>query len=364
MKIKRIATYRFSAPLKRPFVTALRSVDHLEDIIVEIETENGYVGYGEGAPTPQITGETAGSIEAAIAFLAPMLKGKDIVASFETIIETLHRSIKANTTAKSALETALYDLKSQAMDLPLYQMLGGTKQHFQTDITISLNTVETMVHDALEAVALGYRILKIKIGEGSKRDAERILAIWDALPDGITLRLDANQGWSPQESVRLLHAIEKQGVVAECIEQPVRANDIEGLKYIKERAATPLLADESIFSLGDAKKVLEMQAVDYINIKLAKTGGITQALKLADLAKAYGVKCMMGCMLEGPIAIAAAVHVASAKADTVTMLDLDAVGLLASQPLPTEIVFEGSSITLSQKSGLGIAFEEKRYTDH
>ena len=363
MKIKRITTHRFSAPLKHPFVTALRSVDHLEDIIVEIETENGYVGYGEGAPTPQITGETIGSIEAAVAFLAPLLKGRDIVASFDTILETLHHSIKHNTTAKSALESALYDLRSQAMGLPLYRMLGGTKQHFQTDITISLNPIEEMVRDALEAVAQGYRTLKIKGGEDPERDTERILAIRDSLPGEITLRLDANQGWTPQESVRLLQAIEKRGVLAECIEQPVRADDIEGLRYIRERVETPLLADESIFSLEDANRVLEMQAVDYINIKLAKTGGISRALMLADLAKAHGVKCMMGCMLEGPIAIAAATHVASAKADTITMLDLDAVSLLASQPLPAEIAFGGNSITLSQKHGLGIALEEKRYTD-
>lgn len=355
MKIKRITTQRFSAPLKHPFVTALRRVDRLEDIIVTVKAEDGTVGYGEGAPTPQITGETLGSIEAAVAFLSPLLEGSDILESFDALIETVHSSIKGNTTAKSALEIALYDLKAKALQMPLYKMLGGMQRRFRTDITISLNSTEAMIRDALEAVSRGYDTLKIKIGESVEKDAERIQKIHTALPADITLRLDANQGWSPQETVKLLQKLEHAGIVAEFIEQPVPAEDIEGLVYIKERVATPLLADESVFGYRDAQRLLEMQAVDYINIKLAKTGGISQALKLADLCRSYDTGCMIGCMLEGPIAVAAGVHLASAKADTIRMIDLDAVSLLASQPLPGTIRFEEKNITLSDASGLGIS---------
>ena len=355
MKIKRITTQRFSAPLKHPFVTALRRVDRLEDIIVIIESDDGTIGYGEGAPTPQITGETLGSIEAAVAFVSTFLEGRDILECFDTLIETIHTSIKGNTTAKAALEIALYDLKAKALKLPLYKMLGGTERHFQTDITISLNTTEAMIRDALEAVSRGYDTLKIKIGESAEKDAERIQEIHAALPADITLRLDANQGWSPQETVTLLQKLEHHGIIAEFIEQPVPAEDIKGLAYIKKRVETPLLADESVFGYRDAQRLLEMQAVDYINIKLAKTGGITQALKLADLCRSYDTKCMIGCMLEGPIAIAAGVHLASAKADTICMIDLDAVSLLASQPSQSTIIFEEKSIILSDASGLGIS---------
>jgi L-alanine-DL-glutamate epimerase-like enolase superfamily enzyme len=185
---------------------------------------------------------------------------------------------------------------------------------------------------------------------------ERVRAIHNALPTYIKLRLDANQGWSAEQSVTLLHALEKQEIIAEFIEQPVAADDIEGLKYIKERVQTPLLADESIFSLKDARRLLEMQAIDYINIKLAKTGGISQALTLADLADEFDTKCMIGCMLEGPISVAAGVHVASAKADSIAMLDLDAVALLASHPVTTKIEFDESRITLCENIGLGVRY--------
>ncbi len=354
MKITSIRTARLKAPLKTPFVTSLRRVDALEDIVVIIECDNGMVGYGEGAPTPQITGETLGAMESAVDFISPYLIGKEM-EGFDKLIHTLHSVIKHNTTAKSALEIALYDLKAKSEAQPLYRMLGGTKKEFTTDITISMGETAQMIEESLNAVTLGYDTLKIKIGSDPETDAQRIIAIYDALPTHISLRLDANQGWSPQESVTLLQTLEHKGIIAEFIEQPVAAEDIEGLKYIKERVETPLLADESVFSLHDAKKLLEMEAVDYINIKLAKTGGISKALALADLCHDYQIKCMIGCMLEGPISVAAGVHVASAKADTITMLDLDAVALLASHPTKSDTSFDESHIVLADVPGLGIS---------
>ena len=355
MKITNIYTKILKAPLKNPFITSLRRVDMLEDLVVIIECDDGSVGYGEGAPTPQITGETMGSMVACIEFIKPHIIGKE-VEEFEIILKNIHSLIVKNSTAKSALEIALYDLQAKASKLPLYKMLGGTQTKFNTDITISMGEIDKMIADCHNAVALGYDTLKIKIGDNPQKDVKRVSAIHKALDKNIKLRLDANQGWTAKESVELLLALEKQDIIAEFIEQPVAADDIEGLKYIKQRVQTPLLADESIFSVKDARKLLEMQAIDFVNIKLAKTAGISQALELAELSKAFGVKCMIGCMLEGPISVAAGVHVASAKADIITMLDLDAVSLLASHPVTTSIQFEESMITLSEDIGLGVAY--------
>lgn len=352
MNISNIRTSTLKAPLKNPFITSLRRVDALEDLVVIIECDDGTLGYGEGAPTPVITGETMGSMIAAIEYIKPHIIGLEI-EDLDTILSLVHNLILKNTTAKSALEIALYDLKAKAAKQPLYQMLGGTQTHFKTDITISMGEIDKMIEDSLDAVSLGYDTLKIKIGDDPQKDIERVKAIHNALDKNIKLRLDANQGWTAKESVALLHALEKENIIAEFIEQPVKADDTEGLRYIKERVQTPLLADESIFSVQDARKLLEMQAIDYVNIKLAKTAGITQALELADLSKEFGVKCMIGCMLEGPISVAAGVHVASAKADVITMLDLDAVSLLASHPVETSIVFNESEIILSDSVGLG-----------
>ena len=355
MKITNIRTSTLKAPLKNPFITSLRRVDALEDLVIIVECDDGSVGYGEGAPTPAITGETMGSMIVAIEYIKPFIIGLDI-EDFYLILNNIHASILKNTTAKSALEIALYDLKAKVSKQPLYKMLGGTQTTFKTDITISMGEVKKMISDSLDAVNLGYDTLKIKIGDNPQKDVERIIAIHDVLDENIKLRLDANQGWTAQESVTLLHALEKRDIIAEFIEQPVAADDIEGLRYIKERVQTPLLADESIFSVKDAKRLLDMQAIDYVNIKLAKTAGITQALQLADLSAEFGVKCMIGCMLEGPISVAAGVHVASAKADVITMLDLDAVSLLDTHPVETSILFNESEIRLSKDIGLGVFY--------
>jgi o-succinylbenzoate synthase len=358
MKIVDIQTTLLNAPLKTPFVTSLRRVESLTDLVVIIECDDGTVGFGEGAPTPVITGETIGSMVATIEYLKPHLIGKDI-EEFDIILKNIHSLILHNTTAKSALEIALFDLKAKALKQPLYKMLGGSKIQFKTDITISMNDIDMMITDALHAVSLGYNILKIKIGDDPIKDSERILEIHRALPKEITLRLDANQGWSADEAITLLERVESQGIIAEFIEQPVKADDIEGLKRIKEAVKTPVLADESVFSLHDAKKLLEMQAVDYINIKLDKCGGISKALELADLCSEYGIKCMLGCMLEGPIAIAAAMHVASAKSDVITMIDLDGVALLAENQAEGNILFDESELCLSDEFGLGLSYPYK-----
>jgi len=356
MKIDRIETKILTSPLKTPFQTALRRVERLEDLVVLVHTDSGVTGYGEGAPTPVITGETMGTMEAVIAYLRPFLIGKEL-SDFDGLIGTIQSAILKNSTAKSALEIALYDLFAQSKELPLYQMLGGEKREFVTDITISLGDCDKMVADALDAVHRGYQILKIKVGDDPRKDIERVEAIVEVLSSDIILRFDANQGWSVDETIHIMSVLESRGIFPELLEQPVKAADIEGLKRIKSHIQTPLLADESVFSIEDARRLLDLQAVDLINIKLAKCGGISNALKLADVAGEYGVKCMLGCMLEGPISVGAAVHVASAKANVISMLDLDAVSLCRTNPVEGGALFDESKIVIPDLPGLGVRYQ-------
>ena len=352
MKIKDIKTQTLKAPLKTPFKTALRTVTHLEDLVVMIYTDNELIGYGEGASTAVITGETLTSMRGAIEHIKPMLIDRE-VEDFNALLRTIEESMIHNTTIKSALEMAVYDLLAQSLKLPLYKLLGGSQTKFETDITISLNDIDTMIEDCQKAINLGYNILKIKVGESIAKDYNRIKTIAKRFPN-ITLRIDANQAWSAKESVILLQKLENQGIVTQLIEQPVKANDFRGMKYIKERTITPLLADESVFSAKQAIELLEMDGCDLINIKLAKCGGISHALKIADIAELYNVKCMIGCMLEGAISVGGAVHVASARSNIITMLDLDGANLLATNPIEGGAIFNESKIMLTESYGLGI----------
>jgi len=355
MKIKDIRTEIFKAPLKTPFITSLRKVDNLEDIIVIIECDDGTVGYGEGVPTPAITGETFQSMYMALEYIKKAIVSMDI-DEFDTIIQKLHSSIAKNTTIKSAVEIALYDIKAKQSKQPLYKFLNGTKKCFTTDITISLNPIDIMVKESLNAISLGYKELKIKLGSRDiDEDIDKVTLIYQTVKSqDIKLRLDANQAWSKEESVYLLQSLEKSNISLEFIEQPTPYYDIEALKYIKERVETPLLADETIFNIYDAKRVLELDCVDIINIKLAKTAGISQALKIAQLTQEYNKKCMMGCMLEGIISINASVAVASAKADIISFIDLDSPTLLKEYSICTDTVYDNNSIKLGDSYGIGI----------
>lgn len=360
MKITDIRLGMISVPLRVPFKTALRSVDSVEDVIVEIHTDTGAVGYGEAPPTGVITGDTTGAIIGAVRdHMTKTLVGRD-VDDFEDLMIALNNCILKNTSAKAAVDMALWDLYGQLYKIPVYKLMGGAKKSITTDITISVNEPDEMVRDALNAIERGYDCLKVKVGKESEKDIARLSAIRQAVPKETLIRIDANQGWSPKEAVRILNGMQERGLDIEFVEQPVKAHDFEGLKYVTERSYVPVLADESVFSPEDALKIMQMGAADLVNIKLMKCGGLYNALKIASAAEVYGVECMIGCMLEAKISVNAAVHLACAK-QIITKIDLDGPVLCSEDPIIGGAVFDERTITVSDEPGLGIkGIEEGR----
>lgn len=353
MKITDIKLGRISVPLRTPFKTALRTVESVEDIIVRIETDTGNVGYGEVPPTGVITGDTAGAIIGAIEdHIKKSLIDMDI-ENIEDIMLKLDKSIVGNTSAKAGIDIAIYDLYGQLYKAPVYKLLGGYRKEITTDITISVNDPEEMASDSIDAINRGYKTLKIKVGKDAKKDIERMKAIRDAVGYNVDLRIDANQGWSPKEAIYTLRKMEDEGLDIELVEQPVLGRDFEGLKMVTDNVNIPVMADESVFLPKDAIKIMEMRAADYINIKLMKTGGIHNALKICNIAEVYGVECMIGCMLEAKVSVNAAVHLAAAK-KIITKIDLDGPILCSEDPIDGGAIFEESKITLNNEPGFGI----------
>ena len=210
-----------------------------------------------------------------------------------------------------------------------------------------------MARDAVSAVERGYDTLKIKVGANPELDVARLTAVRQAIGDRTCIRIDANQGWEPKQAVRLLNQMQEKGLDLEFVEQPVKAHDLEGMKYVTERSYVPVLADESVFSPEDAMKIMQMGAADLVNIKLMKCGGLYNALKIASAAEVYGVECMIGCMLEAKISVNAAVHLACAR-KIITKIDLDGPVLCSEDPILGGAVFEEQLITVSDEPGLGI----------
>ena len=347
MKITEVRLGLISVPLRVPFKTALRSVSSVEDVIVEIHTDTGAVGYGEAPPTGVITGDTTGAIIGAIRdHIAKTIIGRD-VDDFEDLMIALNACIQKNTSAKAAVDMALWDLYGQLYKIPVYKLMGGAKKSIVTDITISVNDPEEMVRDALNAIDRGYDCLKVKVGKEPEKDIARLSAIRGAVPKETCIRIDANQGWTPKEAVRILNGMQEKGLDLEFVEQPVKAHDFEGLKYVTERSYVPVLADESVFSPQDALTIMQMGAADLVNIKLMKCGGLYNALKIASAAEVYGVECMIGCMLEAKISVNAAVHLACAK-QIITRVDLDGPVLCSEDPILGGAVFKTSRFPTSR----------------
>lgn len=352
MIVKSIEVSEFSVPLVTPFKTALRTVKTVNDILVKVVTDTGEIGYGEAAPTLVITGESKDSIKSAINnYIGPSILGMEI-DNLELIMEKINSCVLKNTSAKAAVDMAIYDLYAKKLKSPLYKILGGYRNSITTDITISVNNIEEMVQDSIKAVNDGFNILKIKVGKEGNRDIERIAEIRKAVGKDIVLRVDANQGWTSKEAVKIICALEDRDLNIDLIEQPVKYWDLEGMKYVTQNTYTKILADESVFSPLDAIKIIQERAADLINIKLMKTGGIYNALKICEIAEVYGVECMIGCMLESKISVSAAANLGAAK-KIISMVDLDGPALCKFDPISGGPVFNGSNIKMSDKDGIG-----------
>jgi len=351
--IKGIRTGIVSIPLRKPFKTTLRTLDHLRSVVVAVDTDTGAIGWGEAPPTGAVTGDSLGGIRGSIhEFIAPRLKGKD-VDNLEETLNALDQSCIKNTSAKAAVDMAVHDLFGKLHGTPLYKLFGGFRNRIETDLTISVNSPEEMARDSREAVGRGFRILKTKLGREPSLDIDRIRAVRAAVGPKIVIRVDANQGWSVREGVRIMRTIEAAGLEIELVEQPVPAHDFDGLKLVKDSIGTPVLADESVFSALDAERIIRMKAADFVNIKLMKTGGLRSALRICAIAELHSVECFMGCMMESKLSVTAAAHLAAARS-IITRSDLDSPSLCASDPVRGGVLLDGPWLTLPDTPGLGI----------
>lgn len=353
MKITNIRTGTISIPLITPFKTSLRTIDHIGSIIIAVETDTGATGFGEAHPTGPITGESLGSVRGAInEFILPRILGKD-VGNLEDTLNTLDGALVKNTSAKAAVEMAVFDLFGKKYSIPLYRLLGGYRNEIETDLTISVNSPDEMADDTRMAIDRGFRILKVKVGLDPALDIKRIGSVRNAAGDDVLIRVDANQGWNVRESVRIMKTLEAANLGLELVEQPVAAYDYAGLKEVKDRIDTPVLADEAVFSALDAEKLIQMRAADYLNIKLMKTGGIRSALKICSLAEMHGIECFMGCMMESKVSVTAAAHLACARS-IITRCDLDSPALCKKDPVKGGVIIDGPLLKVSEAPGLGI----------
>jgi o-succinylbenzoate synthase len=349
--IAAVRTHRVSAPLHTPFVTALRRATTVESLIVEIVDSDGRSGYGEAPQVWQVTGASmAGSQACVEEMLAPLLLERDPDDLVE-LCRTVAKAVVGNESAKCAVDVALHDLVARRLRVPLVRLLGGTTLWAPTDMTLSAGEPEALAKTAAQRVAEGFLVLKLKVGTDAGRDVERIRAVCEAAGPGADVRLDANQGWTPREAVRIINQM--AGLPIEFVEQPVKRHDLDGLAYVTQKTDIPILADESVFGVRDLVEVIRRRAADHVNVKLAKCGGLSTGRALLDLARAHDMGTVVGSMMETHLGVGAAASLAAA-CGTTALADLDAAWWAKESPFVGGLTYDGATVVLPERPGLGI----------
>jgi L-alanine-DL-glutamate epimerase-like enolase superfamily enzyme len=344
-----VVTVSCRVPLRLPFVTALRRTEAVDAVLVEVHTDDGYVGLGEATPIGAITGESVASVQAALGGpLREAVVGRD-ADDLVGALGALQRALPANPSAKAGLDIALHDLTSQRLGIPLQQYLGTTCSSVATDVGVSAASPKEMAAEAVARVGGGFGILKLKLGDGRHDDIRRVLSVREAVGPSVGLRLDANQGWGARQAVRILAELERQQANVEFVEQPVPALDLGALAFVTGSTATPVLADEAVWSARDVLVLAERKAADLVNLKLMKCGGLGPARAAAAVAEATGMGWLVGGMMETAVAVTAGAAFAATGAANVVH-DLDAAWWLA--PPNQALRYEGGRLFMPNAPGL------------
>lgn len=353
MTITDVRTHRLTVPLHTPFVTARRTTRVLETTVVEVVDAAGRRGFGEAPQVWRVTGESLASADACIRGpLADVIRGRS-TGDLNDLTADVAAAVVGNHGAKSAVDVALHDLAARSLGISLPRLLGTARHDVETDVTVSAGDPTQLAATARDRVAEGFSVVKLKVGSDAETDIATVCAVRGAVGPDVRLRVDANQGWTPRAAVRVIRHLEDAGVGLEFVEQPVAADDLAGLARVTAAVDTPVMADESVFGLRDLTTVIETGAVDLVNIKLAKCGGLATAVAMARLARAHGVGFIVGSMMEGPIGVGAAASLVAAVGSTLVS-DLDAAWWMSGRTVAGGLRYDGSTVVLPTGPGLGI----------
>lgn len=358
VRLERAEVFLFRFSLAKPFRIALGTTTEKTEVIVALHDDRGRVGWGEASPSALILGCTPDSVLAALDHLIPALLGED-PRRIAYLVDKMDRVLLGNAAAKAALDLALHDLVGQIHGEPVWRLLGGSLAGpLETDFTVGIDEPQKMAAEARALVEAGFRAIKVKVGEDPRLDVERVRAVREAIGEKTRMWIDANQGWTRAQAIWALTRLAEYGV--EFVEQPVPAEDLEGMAWVRKRSPIPVMADESVHSPQDALRAIRLGACDYVNIKLMKAGGLWRAKEIATICRNAGVGNMIGGMVESNLSATAAVHFALSEANVI-FRDLD----LGERPEARLVARGGSAISqgcqvLADPEAPGFGFLEIR----
>ncbi len=351
MKIKNLSVYKKDLGNNRPYTIAFKTVDQVNNAIVEIELENGMIGRGSGNPSQYVVGESLDDTMAALGNV-DFLIGRDI-RTFYSLLNDIQTKLPKNPAARAALDIAIHDAFAQYLGQPLAIFLGQKIKSLPTSVTIGIKNVADTLAEAQEYYDMGFRVLKVKTGLDVEEDIARMKKLREVFKNEFIIRVDANQGYTVANLTHFFKETEKDNI--ELIEQPIPAKAIAELKALPAAIKKIIAADESLINPNDAFTLASPPSASGIfNIKLMKSGGIYPARQIAVVAEVSGIELMWGCNDESAISISAALHASLGFANT-KYLDLD-----GSLDLVEDVVKGGFEIkegwmSVTHKPGLGVS---------
>lgn len=359
-RIERVTVTPSSVRLHTPFVTALRRTETTDTVVVTVTDSDGRTGWGEAPQVWQVTGESlAGATACVETMLSPVLVGHDLDDrdDLARLSARVQRAVARNVGAKAGVDAALHDLVAQAEQVGVAALLrptaGATPASLTTDVTLAAGAADALADQARQRVTEGFATLKLKVGTDAATDVCRVTAVRQAVGADIGIRLDANQGWTRDEAVSVIRALDDADLGVEFVEQPLVAEDVEGLAWVRARVGLPIMADESCYGPWDLERIIRAGAADLVNVKLAKCGSLTVGRDLLVRAHEAGLGTIVGSMMETHVGLSAAAALVAAV-PTTRVSDLDAAWWAVSSPVDGGIAYHGNEVRIPEASGFGI----------
>lgn len=336
----------------KPYTISFKTVDEVKNVFVQVTLDNGITGIGAGNPSEFVVGE---NVEQALRILSEenisFLIGREISEINQLLFELLQK-FPSNPGARAAVDIALHDTFTKFLGVPLVKYLGEKIKKLPTSNTIGIKSVEDTLKEGEDYIKRGFKIFKVKLGKTLEEDIERIVKLREKFGYGITIRIDANQGWSFDETIDFY--IRTKDLQIELIEQPLPAKAVMEMKRLPEEIKNLIAADESLISPQDAFHLVSYpKACKIFNIKLMKCGGVSEARKIADIASVSAVDLFWGCNDESIISITAALHVAFSCPNT-KYIDLDGSLDLAKDIVEGGFILKDGFMYCSDEPGLGV----------
>ena len=351
MKLRRIEVVARRVALTQPYRIAGRTRSETPIIYVTMHDDKGRTGYGSGSPMEDITGETLEStVDALENAILPVLHHTD-VSDLEGTISRASARTRSARTALAAVDIALHDLHAKHLGVPLVEMLGGAKRRLFTSITVGIGETAVMADAAAGYAASGFKAIKVKIGENPGEDIERLKAIRTAVGSGVMIRVDANEGYTPDEAVEVARVLDELSI--ELFEQPIKAGDVQGLRRIGISSRLPTVLDESVHVVDDLQEATAARAAHGANIKLMKCGGLLPARRIDEALASAGWSALVGCTDESRASMAAAAHFAAAGA-SIAWVDLDGHFDLEQDSFKGGLELREGELVLGDSPGLGV----------